>query len=137
MNLSRFIKIFDSFFFLTQYFRDEHRLMYKKSTTFVYIFVSNCIFFRINPSRKALGSWKLTYFITWTILFKSPIPAAATLKSDPHLPKKVLLFASMTALQKMMKNPFCFILKDLFVLKIFKFLSWIFGHVDETARLER
>ena len=28
---------------------------------------------------------------------------------------------------KMMKNPFCFTLKALFVLKIFKFLFWLFG----------
>ena len=36
----------------------------------------------------------------------------------------------------MMKNVFYFILKALFVLKIFKFLSWLFGHVEETAWLE-
>ena len=34
---------------------------------------------------------------------------------------------------KMMKNAFCFIVKALFVLKIFKFLSWRFGHVEITA----
>ena len=34
---------------------------------------------------------------------------------------------------KMMKNAFYFILKTLFVLKIFKFLSWLFGHVGKTA----
>ena len=33
----------------------------------------------------------------------------------------------------MMKN---FILKALFVLKIFKFLSWVFGHMEKTAWLE-
>ena len=36
----------------------------------------------------------------------------------------------------MMENAFCFILKALFVLKIFKFLVWNFGHVEETAWLE-
>ena len=30
---------------------------------------------------------------------------------------------------KMMKNAFYFTSKALFVLKIFKFLSWLFGHV--------
>ena len=30
---------------------------------------------------------------------------------------------------KMMKIAFCFTSEDLFVLKIFKFLSWLFGHV--------
>ena len=38
---------------------------------------------------------------------------------------------------KMMKNVFCFILIALFVLKIFKILSRLFGHVGETAWLER
>ena len=32
---------------------------------------------------------------------------------------------------KMMKNAFYFTLKALFVLKIFKFLSSIFGHVEK------
>ena len=33
----------------------------------------------------------------------------------------------------MIKNAFDFILKALFVLKIFKILSWIFGHKAEKA----
>ena len=33
----------------------------------------------------------------------------------------------------MMKNAFYFTLEALFVLKIFKFLSLHFGHVEETA----
>ena len=32
---------------------------------------------------------------------------------------------------KMMKNAFCFILKAPFVFKIFKILSWLFGHVED------
>ena len=47
--------------------------------------------------------------------------------------KKIVLFSSMKALQKVMKNAFYFILKSLFVLKIFKFLSKLFGHVGKTA----
>ena len=46
-----------------------------------------------------------------------------TLKSDSRLPKKILLFTSVESPLKMMKNAFYFILKALFVLKIFKFLS--------------
>ena len=38
---------------------------------------------------------------------------------------------------KIMKNGFYFILKALSVLKIFKFLSQLFGHVGKTAWLER
>ena len=37
---------------------------------------------------------------------------------------------------KMMKNAFYFILKALFVFKIFKFLSWHFGLVEKTIWLE-
>ena len=40
---------------------------------------------------------------------------------------------SSEKLEKMMKNTFYFILKALFVLKIFKFLSWFFGYVERTA----
>ena len=32
---------------------------------------------------------------------------------------------------KMMKNGFDFTVKALFVLKIFKFLSWLLGHVEK------
>ena len=38
---------------------------------------------------------------------------------------------------KMMKNAFYFTLKAFFVLKIFKFLSWLFGQAEKTSRLER
>ena len=54
------------------------------------------------------------------------------LKSDSHLPKKIMLFDSLK-LFKMMKNAFYFTLKALFVLNIFKFLSWLFGHVGKMA----
>ena len=37
---------------------------------------------------------------------------------------------------KMMKNTFYFNLKALFALKIFKFLSWFFGHVEEQFDLK-
>ena len=36
----------------------------------------------------------------------------------------------------MMKNAFCLTLKALFVLKIFKFLSWFFGHVEKRLELK-
>ena len=36
----------------------------------------------------------------------------------------------------MMKNAFYFTLKALFILKIFKFLSWLFGHVEERLDYE-
>ena len=36
-----------------------------------------------------------------------------------------------------MKNSCYFALKDLFVLKVFKFLSWLFGHAGKSDWLER
>ena len=35
---------------------------------------------------------------------------------------------------KMLKNAFCFTFKALFVLKIFKFLWWLLGHVEKTEK---
>ena len=35
------------------------------------------------------------------------------------------------SLLKMVKNAFYFTLKAFFILKIFKFLSWLFGHVSK------
>ena len=48
-------------------------------------------------------------------------------KSDSHLPK-ILLYLLQWKTFKNMKNAFYFILKALFICKIFKFLSWLFGH---------
>ena len=50
--------------------------------------------------------------------------------------KKIVLFASERPL-KLMKNDFNFTLKALFVFKIFKCLSWLFGQVEKMVRLER
>ena len=48
------------------------------------------------------------------------------------LPSKKDFFICVNhSLSKMMKNSFYFILKALFVLKIFKLLSWLFGHVEK------
>ena len=38
-------------------------------------------------------------------------------------------FLAIKSPLKMMKNAFCFTSKGLFILKIFKFLLWLFGHV--------
>ena len=40
--------------------------------------------------------------------------------------EKISVVYFIESLLKMMKNDFCFILKALFILKIFKFLSWLF-----------
>ena len=59
------------------------------------------------------------------------------LKLDSHLPKKFCFICFTESPLKMMKNAFYFILKALLVLKVFKFLSWLFAHVEKTAWLER
>ena len=51
------------------------------------------------------------------------------LKSGSHLQKNFFICFNDSP-SKMMKNAFCLILKALFVLKIFKFLSRLFGHVE-------
>ena len=60
-----------------------------------------------------------------------------SLKSDCHLPKKYFFVCVTESPLKMIKNAFYFILKTLFTLKIFKFLSWRFGHIEKTVWLER
>ena len=50
--------------------------------------------------------------------------------------KKICFICFDESLLKMVKNPFHLILKAFFVLKIFKFLSWLFVHLEEMARLE-
>ena len=56
-----------------------------------------------------------------------------TLKSDSHLPKKICVICLIESPLKKTKNAFYFILKALFVLKVCKFLSRLFGHVGKTA----
>ena len=58
---------------------------------------------------------------------KNKIIKVNNLKSHSHLPKKLMVFASLEAL----------ILKAYFVLNIFKFLSWLFGYVEKTAWLDK
>ena len=58
-------------------------------------------------------------------------------KSDSHLPKKFFFVSFNDSTSKIMKNAFYFILKALFNLKIFKFLSWLFEYGEKLAWLER
>ena len=57
------------------------------------------------------------------LLNSAKFPITPFLKSDSHLPKKICFICLNESPLKMMKNAFYFILKALFVLKIFKFLS--------------
>ena len=61
---------------------------------------------------------------------------APSLKLDSHVLKKCFLCFSEIPL-KMMKNAFYFILKAPFTFKIFKFLCWLFGHVERTGLIRK
>ena len=58
------------------------------------------------------------------------------LKSDSHLPKRFCVICLIENLLEVMKNAFYFILKALFILKIFKYLSRLFDPVGKTAWLK-
>ena len=58
------------------------------------------------------------------------------LKSHFHLTKTFFIWFNDSPL-KLMKDAFNFILKTLLVIKIFKFLSCLFGYVEKTAISER
>ena len=53
---------------------------------------------------------------------------------DSHLPKKICFICLIENPLKITKNAFYSILKALFILKIFKFLSRLFGHVGMTSQ---
>ena len=79
--------------------------------------------------------WKyLNYLFSDQLLF---LPSyrkflSIFLKVGPHPQKKSFIYFNESPL-KMIKNAFYFILRALFVLKIFKFLSWLSGHVEKTG----
>ena len=58
---------------------------------------------------------------------------SSVLKSDSCVPKKVCFICFNNSPLKVMKNAFYFILKPLFVLKTFKFLSWLIWSCGKTA----
>ena len=53
--------------------------------------------------------------------------------SDSNFGRKIIFIRFNESPLKTMENAFYFILKALFVLEIFKFLSSVFGHVEEMA----
>ena len=69
----------------------------------------------------------------YCIISGSSKTEAINLKPGPHLPNNFLFISFNESPLKMMENAFYFILKALFILKIFTFMSWHFGHVEETA----
>ena len=86
-----------------------------------------------NLGRFTLGEVVKKWGVEQGFIFHGNIPAHYTSKSDSHLPKKTFFICFNNSPSKMMKNAFYFILKALFFLKIFIFLSGHFGHVEKTA----
>ena len=72
---------------------------------------------RVQKTIKLQQSPALTRSCQWHVFCQ-----LTGLKSDSHLPKKIFYLLQCDGPSKMMKNAY-FILKALFVLKIFKFLS--------------
>ena len=73
---------------------------------------------------------------SWVRIFwKKLLQQSFSLKSDSHLQKHLhyLLHCKPFINDE---NAFQFILKATFVLKIFKFLSWLFSHIEKRSWLE-
>ena len=82
--------------------------------------------------QKTDNSWKLlltvateSFVLNVTVLLDLTLKHVAEfcLKSGSHLPKKMFYFLQQKPFKNDKKNAFYFILKDLFVLKIFNFFS--------------
>ena len=76
-----------------------------------------------------------TFHLFYALLFLANLFLKFKFVISPS--KKFFFIRFINGPSKMMKNAFYFIFKALFGLKIFKFLSGLFGHVEKTAWLER
>ena len=91
------------------------------------LFKSLCkIYYKRKKESNSINSRKLK-IIKWKDV--------VVLKSGFHLSKKYFICFNTRPLE-MMKDTFYFILKAYFILKIFKFLCWLFGHVEKTIWLK-
>ena len=91
-----------------------------------------------NIKSQAVTEWSITpnnFNLKKPTLFTANLSQYLKL-SDSHLPNIYKHICFNDSRSKLMKNAFCFILKALFVLKIFKSLSCLFGHVEKTVWLE-
>ena len=81
----------------------------------------------LRDQKKIIMNLKKLFVLLIIIAFSMKVKEIKTkfyqLKSDSHLPKQNCVICFIESPLPMMKNAFYFILKTLFVLKIFKFLS--------------
>ena len=75
--------------------------------------------------------WWKRYFLSFKILTALGIPIRLDFKGALSGLRQFLTIESPL---KLIKNAFYFILKAIFVLKIFKFLSGLFGYVEKARR---
>ena len=74
----------------------------------------------------------------WTQTYREILKSSlVTFKVGLSPSQKNIFICFIESPLKMIKNAFYFILKALFVPKIFKFLSGLFDHAGKTAWLER
>ena len=85
----------------------------------------------MNGMHSAYISHRTCFFLLYLFLQMLHNFFCRYLKVDSHLQQCFISFNDSPS--KIMKNAFYFILKALFVLKIFKFLSWLFGHVEKKS----
>ena len=105
-------------------------------TTWLVINFSN---FKLCPVILWRKSWKLfSSFLGFQVIYQR---SKNNKLKDVYLPCNLIKglgqFLITESPLKTMKNAFYFTLKAILVLKIFKFLFWLFGHVEKTAWLER
>ena len=105
------------------------KYIWPANSTAIWRIYSPCNFMEFHKKLRSevIANWSFRKIHLCLKVGHSPPP-------PPPLQKKI--FASMIAL-KNDRNAFYFTLKALSVLKVFKFLSWLFGHGEKTARLER
>ena len=78
------------------------------------------------------------YFVTQVVVYENHFVIYSTwIKVGLSPSKKICIICFIESPLKMIKNVFYFILEPLFVFKISKFSSWLFGHVEKMAWLER
>ena len=89
-------------------------------------------FYCIKSFQRKYMKWIIDIFPKWKLAFLSP-------DRDVRRVFKGALsgLRQFMSTLKLMKNVFCFTLKALFVLKIFKFFSWLFWSCIKTTWLER
>ena len=95
----------------------------------------------VNTLDKDKGQWLTSNFNKYTksntTTYNFHTKECENLKVGRSPSKQICVICLIESPFKIMKNAFYFILETLLVLKIFSFLSRLFGHVAKTAWLER